>query len=110
MSNPIGRNKDIKKLEMTFELPAEAPRIFSIVSDELQWPSELEPRVLKSHPNDRVLVALADFTRLEVLIKTNLGRCEVILTQDLIKTSEEVSKYRELWNDWFQQISNRVDP
>lgn len=110
MSNPIGRNKDIKKLEMTFELPAEAPRIFSIVSDELQWPSELEPRVLKSQPNDRVLVALADFTRLEVLIKTNLGRCEVILTQDLIKTSEEVSKYRELWNDWFQQISNRVDP
>lgn len=110
MSNPIGRNKDIKKLEMKFELPAEAPRIFSIVSDELQWPSELEPRVLKSQPNDRVLVALADFTRLEVLIKTSLGRCEVSLIQDLIKTSEDVSMYRELWTNWFQEISNRVAP
>jgi hypothetical protein len=110
MSYPIGRDKDIKKLQLTFELPAEAPRIFSIISDELQWPAELEPRVLKSQPNERVLVALADFTRLEVLIKTSLGRCEITLAQDLIKTPEDISKYREIWTNWFQEISNRVAP
>ena len=110
MSNPIGRNKDIKRLELAFELPAEAPRIFSIISDELQWPTELEPRVLKSQPNERVLVALADFTRLEVLINTIPGRCEIKLVQDLIKSSEDLSGYQEIWTNWFNEIGKRVSP
>lgn len=104
----IGRNKDIISLELTFELNAEAPRLFSILGDEGQWPEILEPRILKRQPNTKVIVALSDFTRPEFTIEPTSFGCEVKLHHDLIKSNDDRKDYRKIWNAWFKQIEKRV--
>lgn len=104
----IGRNKDILSLELSFELTAEAPRVFSIIGDEAQWPTAFSPRVLKRQPNSKLIVALTDFTRPEFTIEPNSNGCEVKLLHDLIKTKEDLKEYRKLWKSWFKEIEKRV--
>lgn len=104
----IGRNKDIISLAVTYELHAEAARVFSILGDEGQWPEELSPRILKRQPNTKVVVALSDFTRPEFSIEQSADGCEVHLNHDLIKSTEDKKEYRKIWNAWFKQIEKRV--
>ncbi|MEN9603803.1 MAG: hypothetical protein RLZZ06_123 [Actinomycetota bacterium] len=108
MSTNIGRNKDIISLELVFELPAEAARIFSILGDEAQWPEVLNPRVLKRQPNSKLIVALPDFTRPEFSIEPTSTGCEVKLLHDLIRSGEDRKEYRKVWKAWFKQIEKRV--
>ena len=108
MSTNIGRNKDIISLELVFELPAEAARIFSILGDEAQWPEVLTPRVLKRQPNSKLIVALPDFTRPEFSIEPTATGCEVKLLHDLIKSGDDRKEYRKVWKSWFKQIEKRV--
>lgn len=104
----IGRDKDIKQLKLKFELSAEAPRVFSIIGDEAQWPEELEPRVLKRQPNSKLIVALPDFTRIEFVIEAAPTGATVSLVHDLIKSADDHKHYRKIWNRWFKQIEKRV--
>ncbi|MFM2384442.1 MAG: hypothetical protein RL166_316 [Actinomycetota bacterium] len=104
----IGRNKDIIALELKYELSAESSRVFSIIGDDAQWPSELNPRILKRQPHTKVIAALDDFSRPEFSIEASREGCEVILLHDLIKSSDDRKEYRKLWNAWFKQIEKRV--
>ena len=104
----IGRNKDIISLELKFEMTAEAPRVFSIIGDEGQWPEFLAPRILKRQANTKLIVALPDFTRPHFSIEPTATGCEVNLMHDLIKSSEDRTEYRHVWNEWFKQIEKRV--
>jgi len=104
----IGRNKDIIALELKYELTAESPRVFSILGDDAQWPSELKPRILKRQPHTKVIAALDDFSRPEFSIETSNDGCEVNLLHDLIKSNDDRKEYRKIWNAWFKQIEKRV--
>ena len=104
----IGRNKDIISLELEFDLPAEAARIFSILGDEAQWPEHLNPRVLKRQPNSKLIVAFPDFTRSEFSIEVTPAGSKVSLVHDLIKSSEARKEYRKVWMAWFKEITKRV--
>mgnify|MGYP000175534204 CR=1 FL=1 len=104
----IGRDKEIRQLEVDFALTGEAPRVFSIIGDEAQWPESLEPRVLKRQPNERLIVALPDFTRIEFIIESTPTGSKVAILHDLIKTAEEHKAYRKIWTEWFDQIEKRV--
>lgn len=106
----IGRDKNIRQLELEFEFSAEAPRIFSIIGDEAQWPEELEPRILKRQPNDRLIVALPDFTRIEFKIEAISSGSRVTVLHDLIKSVEDHKTFRKIWTTWFKQIEKRVSP
>lgn len=108
MADNIGRDKDIISLTLTFTLPAEAPRVFSILGDEGQWPGTLVPRILKRQPSTKIIVALPDFTRPEFTIEQTPEGCEVNLLHDLIKSLEDKKEYRQIWNAWFKQIEKRV--
>lgn len=108
MTNNIGRNKDIISLNLSYQLSAEAPRIFSILGDEGQWPETLEPRILKRQPSSKLIVALSDFTRPEFIFEQTAEGCEVNLHHDLIKSAEDKKEYRKIWNAWFKQIQKRV--
>lgn len=108
MSVNIGRNKDIISLTLSFKLSAEAPRVYSILGDEGQWPDTLEPRILKRQPSSKLIVALPDFTRPEFTIEQGVDGCEVTLLHDLIKSAEDKKEYRKIWNAWFKQIEKRV--
>ena len=104
----IGRDKDIRQLELEFSLTGEAPRVFSIIGDEAQWPSDLEARVLKRQPNSRLQVALPDFTRIEFTIEPTATGSKVTLVHDLIKSAEDHRYYQAAWTEWFGQIEKRV--
>jgi hypothetical protein len=104
----IGRNKDIISLSLTYNLSAEAPRVYSILGDEGQWPETLEPRILKRQPSSKLIVALPDFTRPEFTIDQSVEGSVVTLLHDLIKSPEDKKEYRKIWNDWFKQIEKRV--
>lgn len=108
MSVNIGRNKDIISLTLNFKLSAEAPRVYSILGDEGQWPETLEPRILKRQPSSKLIVGLPDFTRPEFTIEQGEDGCEVTLLHDLIKSAEDKKEYRKIWNAWFKQIEKRV--
>lgn len=108
MSVNIGRNKDIISLSLSYTLPAEAPRLYSILGDEGQWPQALEPRILKRKPSSKLIVALPDFSRPEFTIEQSAEGCEVNLLHDLIKSAEDKKEYRKIWNAWFKQIQKRV--
>jgi hypothetical protein len=104
----IGRNKDIISLELKYELSAEPSGVFSILSDDAQWPEEFAPRILKRQPSTKLIVALDDFTRPEFTIEPTSEGCVVSLLHDLIKSSDDRKEYRKLWNAWFKQIEKRV--
>lgn len=104
----MGRDNDILQLEMGFDLAAEAPRIYSILGDELQWPTEFGARILKSVPNERLLLGLSNFTRVELNITPRSGGCNVHLQQDLLKSLEQKREARHAWREFFEQIQNRV--
>ena len=108
MSVNIGRNKDIISLSLSYSLSAEAPRVYSILGDEGQWPETLTPRILKRQPSSKLIVALPDFTRPEFTIEQTADGCEVSLMHDLIKSAEDKKEYRKIWNAWFKQIEKRV--
>lgn len=108
MAGNTGRNKDIISLKLNYKLSAEAPRVYSILGDEGQWPETLEPRVLKRQPNTKLIVALPDFTRPEFTLESTPEGCEVSLLHDLIKSDEVRKEYRKIWNAWFKQIEKRV--
>lgn len=108
MSVNIGRNKDIISLSLSYSLSAEAPRVYSILGDEGQWPEALEPRVLKRKPSSKLIVALPDFSRPEFTIEQTAEGCEVRLMHDLIKSNDDRKEYRKLWNAWFKKIEKRV--
>ena len=108
MAGNIGRNKDIISLKLNYLLSAEAPRVYSILGDEGQWPETLSPRILKRQPSSKLIVALPDFTRPEFAIEQNAEGCEVTLVHDLIKSAEDKKEYRKIWNAWFKQIEKRV--
>lgn len=107
-ASAIGRNKDIISIEVEVEFPIEAARLFSIISDVNQWPDGLVARVLKSHPNSRLIVALDDFSRPEFTFESAPDGCRVVLLHDLIKSVEEQKVYRKLWKAWFKEILKRV--
>ena len=104
----IGRNKDIISLELEFLLNAETPRVFSIINDIAQWPSDLEARLLKSQPNNKVIAGLPDFSRPEFVISASESGSLVELHHDLIKTDEDKKLYRKIWKAWFKQVEKRV--
>lgn len=108
MAANVGRNKDIISLKLSYELSAEAPRVYSILGDEGQWPETLEPRILKRQPNSKLIVGLPDFTRPEFTIESTPEGCLVQLHHDLIKSPEDKKEYRKIWNAWFKQIEKRV--
>jgi hypothetical protein len=104
----IGRNKDIISLDLEFLAEAETSRLFSIINDMAQWPDELEPRLLKSQPNRKVVAGLPDFSRPEFLISASENGSRVELLHDLIKTEEDKKRYRKIWKAWFKQVVKRV--
>ena len=108
MSGITGRDKDIISLSLCYKLSAEAPRVYSILGDEGQWPETLEPRILKRQPSTKLIVALPDFTRPEFTIEQTPEGCDVNLLHDLIKSADDKKEYRKIWNAWFKQIEKRV--
>ena len=108
MAGNIGRDKDIISLKLNYKLSAEAPRIYSILGDEGQWPETLVPRILKRQPSTKLIVALPDFTRPEFSLEQTPEGCEVNLNHDLIKSDEDKKDYRIIWNSWFKEIEKRV--
>ncbi len=108
MAGNIGRDKGIISLTLSYSLSAEAPRVYSILGDEGQWPETLDPRILKRQPSSKLIVALPDFTRPEFTIQQTPEGCEVNLLHDLIKSAEDKKEYRKIWNAWFKLIEKRV--
>ena len=108
MSGSTGRNSDIISLRLAATFPAEAPRIFSIIGDEGQWPEVLSPRILKRHPSTKVIAGLPDFSRPEFTIESTVAGCEVALFHDLIKTEEDRKEYRKIWKAWLKVLEKRV--
>ena len=104
----IGRDKNIRQLTKEFELTGEVPRIYSIISDEAGWPPSLQPRVLKSELNTKVVVALPDFTRIEFFIEATKTGTTVTILHDLIKSAEDHNEYIKIWDSWFAEIEKRV--
>jgi hypothetical protein len=104
----IGRDKDIITLKLTFLISAEVARVFSIVGDDDQWPAEFESRILKRQTFERLIAAFPDFSRVEILFRPNEVGSEVLLSQELIKSTEDRLRYEKLWNKWFDEIENRV--
>jgi len=103
-----GRNRDIISLKIVVQFPAEAPRLFSILGDEHQWPESLNPRILKRLSNTKVIAALPDFSRPEFSIEPTLDGCQVTLLHDLIKSAEDRVEYRKIWKAWFKVLDRRV--
>ena len=110
MSNlePIGRDKDILKLELTFDFAIEAARLYSIISDSNQWPAGLNGRILKGQPNTRLVAALPDFTRPEFTFQVMRTGTQVLLVHDLIKNKADRARYKIIWTKWFDQLRERV--
>jgi len=108
MTSNTGRDRDIISLSLVAKFPAEAPRIFSIIGDEAQWPESMKPRILKRQPSSKVIAALPDFSRPEFTIEATAEGCEVTLLHDLIKSDDDRKEYRKLWNSWFKRLSKRV--
>lgn len=96
------------KLELEFDFAVEQARIFTIISDINQWPAELEGRILKSQPNDRLVAALPDFTRPEFQFQVLRKGTHLVLVHDLIKTEKDLASYEKAWTNWFNQLTERL--
>ena len=96
------------KLELEFDFAIEQARIFTIISDTNQWPAELQGRLLKSQPNDRLVAALPDFTRPEFNFHVLRKGTHLVLVHDLIKTEHDRDVYEKAWTNWFNELTERL--
>ncbi|MEY2694584.1 MAG: hypothetical protein RL142_932 [Actinomycetota bacterium] len=96
------------KLELEYDFAIEQARIFTIISDTNQWPAELEGRILKSQPNERLVAALPDFTRPEFHFHVLRKGTHLVLAHDLIKTEHDLALYEKAWTNWFNELTERL--
>jgi len=104
----IGRDSEIVQLKLIFEVPAESPRVFSIIGDEGQWPEDMLPRILKREPNSRLQVAFPDFTRCEISLEPTQEGTMIRINHDLLKSQAQLQRYEMQFGKWFDAISKRV--
>lgn len=106
-----GRNPRIMMFEDLQVFSCDPARLFNILSDIHQWPTEGEPRMLKRREVDLVQLAFADATRATLNIarsETGTGT-QVQLEHDLCVSLDQVNHWRDYWNEFFSSVRSRVE-
>ena len=109
-TNP-GRNPRIMVFETSQSFDCDPARLFNILGDIQQWPSEGEPRMLKRREVELVQLAFADATRAKLTLQRleSGGGTLVAVEHDLCVDLAQVNHWREYWKELFEALRLRVE-
>ena len=102
------RDNGLRQFELSFRIAVPLSRIFVILGDISQWPTEQEPRMLVRKELDRVTMAFGDMTRASVSFNSAGESTDIVVFHELCKNQQQVDGWRDYWFTLIENLKKRL--
>jgi hypothetical protein len=94
--------------ESYFRLPVTLGRLFLVLGDIGQWPSEGSPRLLVRKENERLTISFDDLTRASVHFRTVGEFTELAIRHELCVDAQQVEGWKAYWQNLAVDLNERL--
>ncbi|MFM5904078.1 MAG: hypothetical protein ACKOOD_03215 [Microbacteriaceae bacterium] len=101
---PEGR----QSFESYFRLPVTLGRLFLVLGDIGQWPSQGSPRLLVRKENERLTISFDDLTRASVHFRTIGEFTELAIRHELCIDDQQVERWKAYWQALVTDLNERL--
>lgn len=103
-----GRDGGLREFELTLRVQSQLARVFLILGDISQWPTEHNPRMLVRKDLERVTIAFDDMTRASVKFLSAGEATEIVVLHELCKSQDQVDSWRNYWFTLIESLKSRL--
>ena len=103
-----GPDRGLREFELTLRVQSQLARVFLILGDISQWPTEQNPRMLVRKDFERVTIAFDDMTRASVKFLSAGEATQILVLHELCKSQEQVDSWRNYWFTLMESLKSRL--